>query len=94
MTAISINGSQAVTRYSGNTTNCDSTIDAFVNFKPHNMSFNFHFTFDLPSEIPDIVQGYNDYVDTYQYGVVDANVTVVKYFANGEIIDMVLGFFF
>ena len=83
MTAVSVDGTQAVTQYNGNTTNCDSTIDAFVNFKPHSMSFNFQFRFELPSAIPDEDPGYNDYVASYVYGVVDASVTVIKYFANG-----------
>ena len=74
---------------------CYDTQDGFVNFPIDHIFFEFSFLFQLPVNPPEEIVGYNDYAVSELFGIIAADVTTLKYLANGTqcmFISMVRGF--
>ena len=63
-------------------TSCNSTIDAFINFKPERISFVFDFIFDALN-MPNVS---HEYVEGWEFGLSDAYVSTISYNSNGKYI--------
>ena len=68
----------------GNDTSCSSLTETFIKFQPDFIHFVFEFKFELPENVPDVIEHYNDYAVAEAFGVVRSEVEIVKYFTTGK----------
>ena len=66
----------------GETTSCDNTRDTFVNVQPVELFFEFTFAFELPQDPPKDPDRHK-YVDSYHFGIVDGDVSMLLYPKSG-----------
>ena len=77
--AESVNGEAANSTFSTNSTSCESTEDAYINFSPRFLFFHLDMALELPADPPDTIPNYSSYVTGYSFGVINAEVTVSVY---------------
>ena len=82
----SLLGEAANTTSGNGSAACYDTQDGHVNFPIDHIFFEFSFLFELPAPVPENIPGYNDYAVSELFGIIAADVTTLKYLANGEII--------
>ena len=81
----SLLGEAANTTSGNGSAACYDTQDGHVNFPIDHIFFEFSFLFELPAPVPESIPGYNDYAESELFGIIAADVTTLKYLANGEI---------
>ena len=80
----SASGAAANTTSRNESSSCFETEDGFVNFYIKYMYFKFDFNFILPKVPSDPIEGYNEYVEKSNFGVIAADVTTLRYRRDGK----------
>ena len=77
-------GELATTPFINNSTACNSTIDGYINFPPVGAYAQFDFQFLIQNIPEDLGIQYNSYAKREVFGIIAADIKVIKYDKTGR----------